>query len=131
MQEVRASCEDDAKKFCAGVQPGGGRIAQCLKQHEADLSDACRNEGRKISEERGAHRAIDRHARCARHEHPEVPLVEAVDEEVEDRHRGEPGRLEALARAFDHRRLIGEDSLHRRIGLQDRRQRQLPDDEDD
>jgi hypothetical protein len=58
MQEVRAACEDDAKKLCGGVQPGGGRIAQCLKQHEADLSDACRNEGRKISEERGAHRAL-------------------------------------------------------------------------
>jgi len=54
MQEIRAACEQDAQKFCAGVQPGGGRLVRCLRQHENDLSEACRNEGRKIGEERRA-----------------------------------------------------------------------------
>jgi len=51
-------CQQDAERLCKGVEPGQGRIVKCLQQHEADLSDACRNEGRKISEERGAHRAM-------------------------------------------------------------------------
>src|SRR6267378_3159321 len=52
MQEIRAACEEDAQKFCAGVQPGAGRIVRCLRQHDNDLSAACRNEARKIGEER-------------------------------------------------------------------------------
>jgi Cysteine rich repeat len=35
-------CGQDAQKFCAGVQPGGGRIVNCLKQHKDSLSDACK-----------------------------------------------------------------------------------------
>ena len=34
-------CAEDAKKFCGDVKPGGGRIAQCMKAHEAQLSPAC------------------------------------------------------------------------------------------
>lgn len=34
-------CTEEIRKFCAEVQPGGGRIMQCLKQHEARLSSAC------------------------------------------------------------------------------------------
>ena len=36
-------CMSDAKKFCGDVQPGEGRIAQCMKQHESELSKACEN----------------------------------------------------------------------------------------
>ena len=39
---VRAACADDAQKFCATVQPGGGRIVACLKEHKDSLSDKCR-----------------------------------------------------------------------------------------
>ena len=35
-------CRPDLQKFCSDVQPGGGRIVACLKQHEADLSPACK-----------------------------------------------------------------------------------------
>ena len=42
MKDVRAACETDAKKLCAGVQPGGGRILQCLGQHKTEVSDACK-----------------------------------------------------------------------------------------
>ena len=37
-----APCRDDARKFCASVQPGGGRAVACLKEHEADLGPACK-----------------------------------------------------------------------------------------
>jgi Cysteine rich repeat len=39
---LRAACGDDAQKFCAGVQPGGGRIIECLKAHKSELSDRCK-----------------------------------------------------------------------------------------
>jgi hypothetical protein len=37
-------CADDLQKFCKDVQPGGGRIARCLKEHEDDLSLACKRQ---------------------------------------------------------------------------------------
>jgi hypothetical protein len=37
-------CAEDAKKLCAGMEPGGGRIARCMKEHEAELSPACHSQ---------------------------------------------------------------------------------------
>src|SRR5262245_52288871 len=42
MAAIRAACAEDAKRFCAGVQPGGGRIVACLKDHKDSLSDGCK-----------------------------------------------------------------------------------------
>ena len=39
---IRAACAQDAQTLCAGVQPGGGRIVACLKEHKDSLSDPCR-----------------------------------------------------------------------------------------
>jgi hypothetical protein len=39
---IRAACADDAQKLCAGMQPGGGRIVACLKEHKDSLSDRCK-----------------------------------------------------------------------------------------
>lgn len=39
---LRAACMADAQRLCAGVQPGGGRIVSCLKEHKDSLSDRCR-----------------------------------------------------------------------------------------
>ena len=43
-------CAADAKKFCGNVQPGGGRIAKCMKSHEAELSPACQGEMKRAEE---------------------------------------------------------------------------------
>jgi hypothetical protein len=36
------ACRADFKKLCSGVKPGDGRGAQCLKQHESEVSDGCK-----------------------------------------------------------------------------------------
>ena len=40
--ELTAACLKDAKAQCPGVQPGGGKIRDCLKTHIKDLSDDCK-----------------------------------------------------------------------------------------
>ncbi len=42
MKEFHAACKADSKKFCSGITPGKGRIAACLKSHEAELSEPCK-----------------------------------------------------------------------------------------
>jgi hypothetical protein len=42
MAAARAACDTDIQKLCAGVQPGGGRILACLKQHKDQVSDGCK-----------------------------------------------------------------------------------------
>lgn len=39
---VRKACRADIKKNCAGITPGSGRIETCMKDHFADMSDACK-----------------------------------------------------------------------------------------
>src|SRR5262249_23200380 len=37
------TCADDVQQFCPGIQRGGGRIMQCLKAHETELSATCKD----------------------------------------------------------------------------------------
>jgi Cysteine rich repeat len=39
--KFRAACGDDLQRFCANVQPGGGRVVQCLSSHTPELSESC------------------------------------------------------------------------------------------
>ena len=34
-------CKSDMERLCPGVQPGGGRIIGCLKEHKMELSVGC------------------------------------------------------------------------------------------
>jgi hypothetical protein len=40
---LRSACGGDVRSLCAGVAPGGGRIAQCLATQAASLSSACKD----------------------------------------------------------------------------------------
>jgi hypothetical protein len=40
-RELRSACQADTKKHCDGIQPGGGRLLQCLKGKQAELSQPC------------------------------------------------------------------------------------------
>ncbi|GAB4438761.1 MAG: hypothetical protein OHK0011_21480 [Turneriella sp.] len=41
-RETKTACKTDYKKLCKDVKPGEGRIIQCLKQNEAQLSEGCK-----------------------------------------------------------------------------------------
>jgi hypothetical protein len=36
-----SACQDDARKLCAGLRPGDGRMMQCLQDHTQEVSDRC------------------------------------------------------------------------------------------
>lgn len=41
MHKMQQACEADIKQFCSNVTPGGGRIVQCLEQHQKEVSQGC------------------------------------------------------------------------------------------
>ena len=42
-QQTGKPCASDIKTFCAGVQPGEGRIKACIKSHLTELSPTCQD----------------------------------------------------------------------------------------
>ena len=38
-----AACKGDVQTYCKDVQPGGGRIINCLEDHYKEVSDDCYN----------------------------------------------------------------------------------------
>ena len=42
VKEAAQACQDDVMLWCGDVKQGGGCIAKCLKQHEADVSPVCK-----------------------------------------------------------------------------------------
>lgn len=60
----RQACGADISQVCAAVQPGGGRISECVREHFTEFSAACRNaliSGATITKACTA----DYHQRCA------------------------------------------------------------------
>jgi len=39
---MHGACMSDVKALCGSVQPGGGRIRDCMKEHRAQLSLTCK-----------------------------------------------------------------------------------------
>jgi hypothetical protein len=38
----RGACGADMKALCGSVQPGGGRLRDCMREHRAQLSNSCK-----------------------------------------------------------------------------------------
>lgn len=43
---IRNACSRDIKSFCANVEPGKGRIMECLKAHKSEVSNTCKDAAR-------------------------------------------------------------------------------------
>lgn len=43
-------CRADAEKFCKDIKPGDGRLIDCLKKHEAELSVECKAKDLEVQE---------------------------------------------------------------------------------
>jgi len=39
---LHEACRNDLKALCGSVQPGGGRIRDCMREHRGQLSNACK-----------------------------------------------------------------------------------------
>lgn len=52
MKEVKDACHEDYEKFCSEVKPGGGRIMKCMKEHEQELNQNCKDEINKAKQKR-------------------------------------------------------------------------------
>jgi hypothetical protein len=57
MSILRAGCSEDVQKLCAGVQPGGGRVLACLKEHKEALSDKCKQAAQQAAAISAGHQA--------------------------------------------------------------------------
>jgi hypothetical protein len=57
MQTVRQACSTDIASFCKDVQPGGGKVARCLRDHRTELSDGCKTafQNLRAARQAGAH----------------------------------------------------------------------------
>jgi hypothetical protein len=48
-----AACKADAGRICPGVEPGGGKLIECLKSHENDVTIGCAKELKAIKSKMG------------------------------------------------------------------------------
>ena len=39
----REACQADFEKYCQGVEPGGGRVLECLGKHLDQLTPQCKS----------------------------------------------------------------------------------------
>jgi hypothetical protein len=44
-------CADDVRKLCADVPAGQARVQACLKEHESEISSACREKIERLAQE--------------------------------------------------------------------------------
>lgn len=58
------SCQVDMAQLCAGIRPGGGRLLQCLGEHQGELSTSCQAEMRWYAEAREKFSAVKRACRA-------------------------------------------------------------------
>lgn len=51
LKKLRAVCGPEIRQLCQGVQPGGGRIKECLKKNSDSLTVGCAKEILKVKKQ--------------------------------------------------------------------------------
>lgn len=41
VEMLRQYCKPDIERLCANVEPGGGRLKECLKAHQNEMTVGC------------------------------------------------------------------------------------------
>ncbi|WP_413578523.1 cysteine rich repeat-containing protein [Bdellovibrio sp. HCB290] len=50
---MHEACHEDVEKFCGEVKPGKGAVRDCMKSHEDEVSQACKDELGKMKAKHG------------------------------------------------------------------------------
>lgn len=74
----RAACKADVDNFCKDVKPGEGRIMECLKVHESELSAGCKAQSGKHNHAKWAVCKADIDSFCKDIEPGEGRIVECL-----------------------------------------------------
>lgn len=53
LQAIRTYCRSDVERLCKGVEPGGGRIKECLKAHANEMSVGCAKALQELKQAKG------------------------------------------------------------------------------
>ncbi len=53
LELVRTYCKSDVERLCKGIEPGGGRIKACLKEHENEMSVGCAKALQELKKSKG------------------------------------------------------------------------------
>ncbi|MEK2687626.1 cysteine rich repeat-containing protein [Bdellovibrio sp. GT3] len=49
-KNIHEACHEDVEKFCSDVKPGKGAVIQCMKGHEDQVSQACKDQLAKVKD---------------------------------------------------------------------------------
>jgi hypothetical protein len=41
VDDIKTYCMEDIERLCKGIEPGGGRLIECLKAHKKGMSVGC------------------------------------------------------------------------------------------
>jgi hypothetical protein len=52
IQDFGRACRADVERYCPAIDPGGGRVVACLRQHLVDISTPCQTEIERLNDAR-------------------------------------------------------------------------------